>query len=121
MMTFKPSQEIFSYEAMSNDEVMLKEGSKYRGQGFTITIKGEKIRGIWLFTIRGVTGVHYLSFINLGFGDVRLETGPFFHNKWSYISLNDIHGVEKLEIGKTEISEAKQKDLIKYLFEDFEE
>ena len=123
MITFKPGQKIFPYETMGSDEAMLKASMKYRGQGFIVTMAGdEEIRGIWLKVIRGGTGTHYLNSIKLDFGEIRLETDPVFHNLWSYVALNEKeYGVTSLEIGTIKISEKKQRGLIKYLFERFEE
>ena len=126
-MTFKPGDKIFSHKTVSDDEWVIKAGSKYRGQVFYIERAGlterffETIKGIWLMVLRGRSGTHYLNFINLGEGEVRTKTGPFFHNELGYVSLNEEYGVKLLVIGEAKISEAKQKELIKYLFEDFKE
>jgi hypothetical protein len=124
MVSFKPGDKVFSYEAMSDEDQLRKEGEKYAGQIFTAKIKREKrpeqiIRGIWLKAAYTITGTHYINYINLEEDPIGFATAPLLHNLWSNISLNHKdYGVQDLIIGAEKVASSEAQDIVRFLFEE---
>lgn len=98
-MTFKPGQEVFSYDAMESEEQLKKEAEDFIGKSITIKFKapGVTVKGILVGVKKGLLRLYTAKIITpKSTGDITRINA--FSNNWSNISVYS--EIKKVVIGE---------------------